>query len=330
MNPLESISYHELITQTKPPEWLIQGVMTQNSVVIMTADPFVGKTFLSLEMGMSIAGGNPFMGLIEVEQGRVLYIGSDPPREDVREQCLKLEMGRERADSTFRNMRFAVGVDPEPRLDNDIEANRIKMMVQDFDARFVVLDTLSSMQNADENDRGAMQRVMTRAKRIRETGCTVLILHHSPKPGQEERQTIHQIRGSVAIAGSVDEHLHLWREKKTDTIRMEISKSRGLSLPELRYELLWMPDWAVFNPILPPDDSIERNLEISIMKQTGQFFTSKEVVNIVARNHPKANERLWVRKGREAIVRLMTKCEIYREDWHRYGKIGNGNGNKIA
>lgn len=78
----------------------------------------------------------------------------------------------------------------------------------------IVLDTLRSMHNFEEQDSTAMQHIMERVKYIqRETGAAILLLHHDRKTSAHGGLDIEAARGSTAIVGAVDAYLSLRRTK---------------------------------------------------------------------------------------------------------------------
>lgn len=85
-NPLGPFGLRHL---GKTPPYLIKGLVPKNSLVLFSADPFTGKTFLSLEMARCIAFGMPFLGLPTI-RGSILFVENDSPAWDLRAQMDKV------------------------------------------------------------------------------------------------------------------------------------------------------------------------------------------------------------------------------------------------
>ena len=53
------------------PEWLIDGIIGKGQLAILTGDPGVGKTFLGLDMALSVASGKAWQDR-KVREGSIL------------------------------------------------------------------------------------------------------------------------------------------------------------------------------------------------------------------------------------------------------------------
>ncbi|HTF48223.1 MAG TPA: AAA family ATPase, partial [Pseudonocardia sp.] len=62
------------------PNWAVPGLIAEG-VTLLVGPPKVGKSWLALNLGVSLAAGTPALGLIPVEAGPVLYLAlEDTPR----------------------------------------------------------------------------------------------------------------------------------------------------------------------------------------------------------------------------------------------------------
>ena len=66
----------ELLSRPERP-YLIDSVLTQGSVALLSAESFVGKTWFGIELARAVSTGAPFMGKYPVTRGGVLYIAQD-------------------------------------------------------------------------------------------------------------------------------------------------------------------------------------------------------------------------------------------------------------
>jgi hypothetical protein len=67
------------IAKLPPPEWLIDGLVPQDGLVVLYGEPAAGKSFLALDWALSIATGVPWLGR-EVKQGEVVYVYAEGVR----------------------------------------------------------------------------------------------------------------------------------------------------------------------------------------------------------------------------------------------------------
>jgi hypothetical protein len=73
--------------------YLVEGVLTQGSLALLSAESFVGKTFFGMELARAVSTGSPFMGRYPVSRGGVLYIAQDGSDEEYIRQWKKLAKG---------------------------------------------------------------------------------------------------------------------------------------------------------------------------------------------------------------------------------------------
>jgi hypothetical protein len=64
-----------LVANLKPPTWLIRDILTEGAVGFIAGQPKTFKSWAGLDMALSVASGQPFLGHFMVEKpGAVLYI----------------------------------------------------------------------------------------------------------------------------------------------------------------------------------------------------------------------------------------------------------------
>lgn len=65
----------ELVKNLKPPTWLIRDILTEGAVGFIAGQPKSFKSWAALDMALSVASGQPFLGHFNIEKpGAVLYI----------------------------------------------------------------------------------------------------------------------------------------------------------------------------------------------------------------------------------------------------------------
>lgn len=178
------------------PEPLIEGTLDRRTVALLAGPSNVGKSFIALAMGCSIASGTPWLGR-PAHRGRVLYIAAEGAYGlDVRIGAWEAAAGVAVDDEWFAVLPEAVQLtDPAAPAVAELGA-----LVADVGYRLVVVDTLArSMVGADENSARDMGVAVDVADRIRRAAedSTVLLVHHTGK----DRTTV---RGSSALEAGVD------------------------------------------------------------------------------------------------------------------------------
>ena len=187
------------INHIPAPSWLLKGLIPEQAYCIMYAPETSFKTFLALDMALSIACGFPqepanFSDAEILHPGPVLYITGEG-LSNIRKRVAGWEKvhngGREVANFDLFN--------PAPRLTDDLEnlAEFIKGVRPDY--KLIVVDTVSRvMQGLNENGQENASAFTGLADWLRTVGenTSVLALHHVNKDGG--------IRGSGVFAADAD------------------------------------------------------------------------------------------------------------------------------
>lgn len=210
----------------RPPSWLVRDAIPVESYCLMHGAPGTFKTFLALDMALTVAtGGNwPWQGCWTAEEsGPVLFsVGEGRAGISHRVQAWeKVHLGGKRASNFFL-------ADPVPNITEDLEPfldGALELSPNGY--RLVVIDTVGrAMQGTNENAQEyASQFTRMVETLIREFGCAVLALHHE---GVESGRA----RGSTVFVGDPDVILRVERQEKATTV--SVSGVKNKDGPELQ------------------------------------------------------------------------------------------------
>lgn len=198
---------------TLPPvEPLITDTLSLRSSVVLIGPTGAGKTFLALSWACCVATGSRWLGR-DVVRSPVLYVvGEGASGLDARIAAWEQMWGTTVSDD---DIRFAIRPESLIHMNTWVE---IAKEARDLGARFVVLDTFSSLApDADETKDAAvtMRRLADLAAAI---DGTALLVHH-PGWGDVERA-----RGGSQIEANADEVILLRGNAHTDLVEMERKK----------------------------------------------------------------------------------------------------------
>lgn len=196
------------------PEWTVNGWLQHDTLVALYSAPGVGKTHTALDFSMCIASGTPWHGC-RTEQGTVVYIAA--------EGAAGLRR-RFRAYMAHHAMERPERLVVLPAPVNFRETDAVDQFIAQLNdlpesPQLVVIDTMAwAMAGGDENSVKDVMLVLSNARRIKERfGCTVLVIHHTGKNGEEER-------GSSALRGACDTMLKLAKSGEILTLSVDKQK----------------------------------------------------------------------------------------------------------
>jgi hypothetical protein len=174
-------------------EWLIQGVLPVGTFGVLYGEPGSGKTFVALSMAFSCASGHDWLGR-PTRPVKVLYIAA----EGVLGLKNRLRAHRHRRGLNPENIRFIASPLAISELDH-VRALANFLKNEGFKPTLIVIDTLARVSvGKEENSAKDMGEIIAGFDELRrETGATVLVIHHTRKDGGSER-------GSSALRGAAD------------------------------------------------------------------------------------------------------------------------------
>jgi hypothetical protein len=186
--------------QLAPPDpdhqpWLIEGLWSANGCGIVGGEPKVGKTFLALDLAVSVASSSPCLRHFRTPQaGRVLLFAAEDPPHVVRG---RLEGIAHAAGVEFQSLDIHVITVPMLRLDRKEHQQALQATVAFLRPHLTLLDPLVRLHALDENV--ALLAYLRSLQRDHHTA--VALVHHARKGAAHER-------GGQALRGSSE--LHAW------------------------------------------------------------------------------------------------------------------------
>lgn len=199
---LKTYSFADLADQFDGYEttWLIDKWVIDKSVMMMFAPPERYKTWLALDMAISVATGLPFLDTFEVKQGKVLIVQQEDFGPNLIRRMEMIERGkyarsdmgveiRQVDDSTWlykppyqTDETIALHVDGELSLDNPASLVALEHRIAEFRPSLVIIDPFYSLSSADDYFASAANKIRDVIKSIRNKyGCAFIFIHHTSK-----------------------------------------------------------------------------------------------------------------------------------------------------
>ncbi len=213
-----------------PQTWLVKGVIPQTGMGIVYGDSGSGKTFITIDLALSIARGLSWQACRVKQATGVLYVSA----EGGGAMGARLQAYAKHHDTDLSALPFGVvtvslnlrGGDDQKVIDGCNE-----MRSRGVPIGLIVLDTLNrTMGGGDENSSQDMGAYLDAVSRIVEkTGTFVLVVHHSGKDAKKGA------RGHSSLRAAVDTELEVKAEG--DAQILKVTKSRdGLTGIEYAYK----------------------------------------------------------------------------------------------
>lgn len=200
-------------TQRPALDFVLPGLLA-GSVGMIVGQGAVGKSFLALQIGLAVASGRPVAGGLwpAPSPGRVtLIFGEDQPMLlQERLYWLRQQEGLSdgNADDIDEKLDMRSGFGHDMRIlqktrDGLISGPFLEVVRAAAEGqRLLILDPLAFLHDGDENDNGAATRLMQTLQAVaRDTGATIILLHHVSKgsTGDDGKESWAAARGASAL-----------------------------------------------------------------------------------------------------------------------------------
>ena len=189
-------------TPMKPIEYCVDGLISQGLFVLAGA-PKVGKSWLALDMCLSIAKGEKVLGK-ETLCGHAVYLSLEDSLIRLQNRLYEL------TDDPSDNLNFAIMAESISNgLPEQIEYCRKRF----DDLKIVVIDTLQKVRNESESSYSSDYKELSVLKSLADKlGIAIVLVHHTRKCSDSD--PFNMISGSTGLSGCVDGSMVLIESKR--------------------------------------------------------------------------------------------------------------------
>jgi len=228
---------NELDIRHPEQTWLIESLWAHEAVGIIGGPPKCCKSWLGLDMAISVASGSPCLDQFPVKRpGPALIFMAEDALPAVRTRIEALSTHRQ---IPMESLDLFVITAPSLRLDLKQDQQRLKATLAAFRPRLLLLDPLVRLHRLDENSATDISTLLGFVREMQRSYDTAIVLvHHLSKrhyaqPGQA-------LRGSSDLHAFGDSNAYLNRLKDRIILTLE---HRAAKPPDpIALELLSQPD----------------------------------------------------------------------------------------
>ncbi len=188
------------------PRWLVESLWTAGGAGVLGGQPKAGKTWLALEIAVSVASGAPCLGAYAVaDRGSVLLYLAEDSHVNAYDRVSGICAHR---DVDLKALDLLLLSTPVLRLDSAGDVERLATTIDRLRPRLLVLDPFVRVQTIDENSATEVSRLLAGLTALKRTyNLAILMVHHVRKngtghPGQA-------LRGSGDLRAWGDSNLFL-------------------------------------------------------------------------------------------------------------------------
>lgn len=220
-----------------PTPMLVDDLIVESAIGALQGAPKAGKTWLELDLAVSIVTGEPALGRHTVANpGPVVIVLEESGRAALHRRLAALIRGRDIPADRLGDLHFAAN--QRVRLDAPDWQQRLRAAIPQIKPRAVFFDPLARLKDPsrDENEQTAMAPLLDFMRELRDLGdCAVVFAHHTGHGGAH-------LRGTSDLESYWETKLTLTRD--SDGIcKLDASHREALGLDEpIGYRLAWHDD----------------------------------------------------------------------------------------
>jgi hypothetical protein len=225
---------HRLAARAAEQRWLVSALWSEQAVGVIGGEPKCCKSFLALDLAVSVATGTPCLRRFPVPRpGRVLLYAAEDALHIVRQ---RLEGICSAAGLALVDLDVQVITAPTVRLDLDIDRKALDATIAKLAPRLLVLDPFVRLHRIDENASGEVAPLLAYLRELqRHHGVAVIVVHHAKK-GAARARAGQALRGSSEFHAWGDSNLYLRREG--DALTLTVEHRAAPSQKPMRVELV--------------------------------------------------------------------------------------------
>ena len=263
---------------------IIETIMPENAITILGGTTGANKSYLAMQMAMSIANGeDEFLGFrINRKNLKVLYVDTEVGEQRLvrRYRQLASQFNWKASDNIIW-----IAKDDKSNVYNDIES-----AIKRFKPDIVIIDCLyNTCDNEDISKNANISKVTDRITELRTNyDITVFCIHHMNKYGHQDGLIIDRIAGGSALQNWAEHILLISRTNEASSRLLKMGKTRHTEFNDCYYKLdwnsekFWLSNLGVtedWRKLLITDE--KKTCWGNVLRDLNESFTKMDFKNVV-------------------------------------------------
>lgn len=307
-NTLPVVRAAQLADNSAEHRWLVEPLWAHNGVGIIGGAPKCCKSWLGLDMALSVASATDCLGRFNTcTTGSVLlYLAEDA------HPVIKTRLSGlcHRRKLELEQLSIDVITSAGLRLDLKRDQDRLMRTVERLRPVLLLLDPFVRLHRLDENHAGDVSALLAYLRELqRSFGTAIVVVHHTRKNGARGTQAGQGLRGSGDFHAWGDSNLYLQRKHQHLVLTIE---HRAAPAPPAVNLVLDGDDDTTCLQVIEPDDETgdceqERHIDNELLAEL------RKAENPLSRSE--LRKRLRVRNQRlgDSLQRLDDSGRIHRQ-----------------
>jgi archaellum biogenesis ATPase FlaH len=216
-------------------DWLIEGILQRQGIMVIAGKQGVGKTQFTLQALLHMALGKPFLGWKIDQPRRVALLSMEMSAAEIKHFMKEVSfvLSPEEKATLAKNF-FIIPVGHSVMFDDTADKKKIEQFMEQYHPEVVGVDSLSktTMNSLEES---AIKHVLDFADRLRmEYNCSLIFIHHNRKGqvGNKRPKELDDVYGSFWITATATTVIGMWQNQQTFEIEINYLKVRLAEAPK--------------------------------------------------------------------------------------------------
>jgi RecA-family ATPase len=210
----------DIAAETATGCWLVESLWSEHGVGVIGGAPKSFKTWLALDLAVSVASATPALGHFSVTtRGPVLIYGAEDAPAQLRSRIDMIAASRR---LPLEHLDVSLILEHALRLDTERDRRRLAATIEHHRPRLLILDPLVRLHRTDENSAGDMSAILAELRSLqRRYELALILVHHLRKNAPARTIDGLALRGSGDLYAWGDCNLFLKRREKVITLTIE-------------------------------------------------------------------------------------------------------------
>jgi len=276
VEPLKTETLKDLINRKIAPiQWIVKKILAEG-LSILSGPPKIGKSLLSLCLGISISSGKRFLGEYEVERGRVLYCALEDSDSRVQARSIEMLDGADENDLALVEKTLIL------RKTENGGIEQIETWLKEHpDAKLIIIDTMAKvrkMPGRNSNSYLADSDFMTPLQALALAFHVAIVLVHHNRQGKEANDQLDVVSGTSGLTGVSDQIWILKRKSRKEKSATLEFIGRDFDSDEIAISMNDKLQWCYEGPAQEIQVTGERQDIVDYLsKHAPKIFTTSEI-----------------------------------------------------
>ncbi len=199
----EDDSLKNFLKDAEPLRWIIPEIMLEQSITFLCGLPESRKSWVAMDLAISLASGEVWLGKFPAPIKKVVYIEQERIKSLSQDRVKRLMAGKEiSSDRLEGNLSVWTGTDFKVNFQPSLA--RLRRRLEKTRPEVVIIDSFKTLHSSNELSTQDMTVVMEAIKKMRnELGCSFVLVHHEVKGVYQRRKENYDV--SMFDAGGTND-----------------------------------------------------------------------------------------------------------------------------